>query len=59
MRFLCCHGRGTNSLILETQLAALRHELGDGHIYDFVEGTVPASLAPGQFLSSPNDDYIH
>ncbi|KAJ5703225.1 hypothetical protein N7488_010773 [Penicillium malachiteum] len=46
MRFLCCHGTGTNSKILETQLAALKHELGDGHTYDFAEGIVPSSLAP-------------
>ncbi|KAJ5721629.1 uncharacterized protein N7483_009563 [Penicillium malachiteum] len=46
MRFLCFHGRGTNNQILETQLAALRHELGDSHTYDFVEGILPASLAP-------------
>ncbi|KAJ5733816.1 hypothetical protein N7493_002602 [Penicillium malachiteum] len=46
MRFLCCHGMGTNTQILKTQLTALRNELGDSHTYDFVEGTIPSSLAP-------------
>ena len=28
--------------------AALRHELGDQHTYDFVEGSVPCPIAPGE-----------
>ncbi|KAL4970543.1 serine hydrolase FSH [Aspergillus stella-maris] len=41
MRFLCLHGIGSNSRILQQQTAALRYELGTQHTYDFVEGTVP------------------
>ncbi|KAI0173625.1 serine hydrolase FSH [Hypoxylon sp. FL1284] len=40
MRFLCLHGIGTSTNILEAQLAALRYRLGDGHEYEFVEGSV-------------------
>jgi len=84
MRFLCLHGRGTNSevesrLFLspfhqrsllpiqifgfqtsiwqfllrrdgdvpKTSLAALRYELGNHHVYEFVEGSVPCDPAPG------------
>ncbi|KAI9927188.1 hypothetical protein MW887_003572 [Aspergillus wentii] len=46
MHFLCLHGVGTNSKVLEMQTAALRYELGDGHTYDFVEGMFPYELAP-------------
>lgn len=46
MRFLCLHGSGTNSQVLETQIAALRYELEHYHVFDFVEGTVPTSIAP-------------
>ncbi|KAK4200775.1 serine hydrolase FSH [Triangularia verruculosa] len=46
MRFLCLHGLGTNSQIFETQTAAIRYDLGDKHIYDFVEGTIPCKMAP-------------
>ncbi|KAL3461785.1 serine hydrolase FSH [Aspergillus heterothallicus] len=38
MHFLCLHGTGTSSKILEMQTAAFRYELGDGHTYDFVQG---------------------
>ncbi|KAL2810108.1 serine hydrolase FSH [Aspergillus granulosus] len=41
MRFLCLHGIGSNSRILQQQTAALRYELGNQHSYDFVEGTIP------------------
>ncbi|KAB8212295.1 serine hydrolase-domain-containing protein [Aspergillus parasiticus] len=70
MRFLCFHGRGTNSQvstlrshdikhrinclgqqIMESQIAALRHELDNIHTYDYVEGTVPAPLAPGKSIT--------
>ncbi|KAI9148332.1 Esterase citA [Paramyrothecium foliicola] len=46
MRFLCLHGRGTNSKIFEMQTAAIRYELGGNHSYDFVEGSTPAELDP-------------
>ncbi|KAK4206792.1 serine hydrolase FSH [Rhypophila decipiens] len=46
MRFLCFHGRGTNAKIFEAQTAAIRYELGDGHEYEFVNGTTRAQLAP-------------
>ncbi|KAJ5747736.1 uncharacterized protein N7511_009432 [Penicillium nucicola] len=46
MRFLCLHGVGTNSKVLEIQTAPLRYEIGDGHTYDFVEGIFPYELAP-------------
>lgn len=31
-------------------LAAIRHELGPIHEYDFVEGTISSPLAPGRFI---------
>ncbi|KAH8690542.1 serine hydrolase FSH [Talaromyces proteolyticus] len=46
MRFLCLHGMGTNCQIMESQIATIRYELDNTHTYDFVEGTLPASLAP-------------
>ncbi|KAI9933705.1 hypothetical protein MW887_004776 [Aspergillus wentii] len=46
MRFLCLHGMGSNSRIFRQQTAALRYELGGGHSYDFVEGTVPWEADP-------------
>ncbi|EPS44441.1 hypothetical protein H072_1580 [Dactylellina haptotyla CBS 200.50] len=46
MRFLCLHGLGTNGKVLETQTAAIRAGLGDGHTYEFVDGTVPWPKAP-------------
>ncbi|KAL4784901.1 serine hydrolase FSH [Aspergillus varians] len=46
MHFLCLHGFGTNSKILEMQTAALRYELGDGHTYDYAEGIFTQELAP-------------
>ncbi|GIJ99436.1 hypothetical protein Aspvir_001568 [Aspergillus viridinutans] len=47
MRILCLHGAGINSRIFEMQTAAIRYELADGHVYDFVEGTIPWSMYPG------------
>ncbi|KAH8691693.1 serine hydrolase FSH [Phaeosphaeriaceae sp. PMI808] len=47
MRFLCLHGLGTSSQIFKTQTAALRYELGDDHIYEFVQGSVPWPMATG------------
>ncbi|KAJ5295646.1 hypothetical protein N7508_010467 [Penicillium antarcticum] len=35
------HGIGTNSETFKQQTAAIRYELGDGHTYDFVDGTLP------------------
>ncbi|KAL4917378.1 serine hydrolase FSH [Aspergillus aurantiobrunneus] len=46
MHFLCLHGVGTNSKILEMQTAALRYELGDGHTYDYAEGLFTTPIAP-------------
>ncbi|KAL4909665.1 hypothetical protein BDW74DRAFT_173160 [Aspergillus multicolor] len=46
MRFLCLHGIGSNSRILQQQTAAIRYELGSGHTYDFVEGTIPWDADP-------------
>ncbi|KAF2464425.1 uncharacterized protein BDR25DRAFT_242558 [Lindgomyces ingoldianus] len=46
MKFLCLHGTGTNSQVFEIQTAALRHELNGSHTYEFVEGTIPAEIAP-------------
>ncbi|KAK6527428.1 hypothetical protein TWF694_004417 [Orbilia ellipsospora] len=59
MHFLCLHGIGTNSKVFETQTAALRTELGGGHTYDFVEGTIPWKKAPelGSFFSD-DDEYF-
>ncbi|KAF2468468.1 uncharacterized protein BDR25DRAFT_344207 [Lindgomyces ingoldianus] len=45
MHFLCLHGIGTNSQVLEMQLTTLRYALGDDHTYDFVEGQVPWPMA--------------
>ncbi|BCS18427.1 uncharacterized protein APUU_11255S [Aspergillus puulaauensis] len=46
MRFLCLHGIGSNSRILQQQTAAIRYELGNRHSYDFVEGTLPWTPDP-------------
>ncbi|RDW89981.1 uncharacterized protein DSM5745_01756 [Aspergillus mulundensis] len=46
MRFLCLHGIGSNSRILQQQTAAIRYELGSAHTYDFVEGTIPWDADP-------------
>ncbi|KAF2811142.1 uncharacterized protein BDZ99DRAFT_562088 [Mytilinidion resinicola] len=46
MRFLCLHGLGTNSEIFSAQTVSLRYEMEEGHTFDFVEGTIPASPAP-------------
>ncbi|PLB55085.1 hypothetical protein P170DRAFT_32214 [Aspergillus steynii IBT 23096] len=56
MHFLCLHGVGSNSQILEAQTAALRYELGDGHTYDYAEGTVPCPVDPGLATYFPTDD---
>ncbi|KAF2106035.1 serine hydrolase FSH [Lophiotrema nucula] len=59
MRFLCLHGQGTSSQVLEVQLSAVQYQLGDGHTYEFVEGTVPESAAPEiQAVFSPDGQYF-
>ncbi|EFY92580.1 DUF341 domain protein [Metarhizium acridum CQMa 102] len=47
MRFLCLHGLGANSHVLETQFSAIRYEMDRHHTFHFVEGTelVPAAAA--------------
>ncbi|KAI0002770.1 serine hydrolase FSH [Xylariaceae sp. FL0662B] len=60
MRILCLHGNGTNSDILQLQIAPLRHELEDGHEYEFVEATLqaPASKAHGvEALATPDQSF--
>ncbi|KAF2014352.1 hypothetical protein BU24DRAFT_481795 [Aaosphaeria arxii CBS 175.79] len=47
MRFLCLHGGGTNNRVYELQLAAIRHELGTEHSFEYVEGTIPSTHAAG------------
>ncbi|KAL4801964.1 serine hydrolase FSH [Aspergillus unguis] len=56
MHFLCLHGTGTTSKILEIQTAALRYELGDGHTFDFAEGSFRISLDPELQEIAPNED---
>ncbi|PYH68554.1 uncharacterized protein BO88DRAFT_366789 [Aspergillus vadensis CBS 113365] len=59
MRILCLHGAGTNSRIFEIQTAAIRYELGDNHIYDFVEGTVPSKMQPGIDAVALKDEPVY
>ncbi|KAI0383338.1 serine hydrolase FSH [Hypomontagnella monticulosa] len=47
MKFLCLHGNGTNSHVMQLQTAPLRHELEDGHDYEFVEGAIEIPMAEG------------
>ncbi|KAJ5511533.1 Serine hydrolase FSH [Penicillium expansum] len=56
MHFLCLHGRGTNSEIFKRQTAALRHELGNSHSYEFVDGTFPSALNEDLRDLLPPDD---
>ena len=44
---------------MTSRKAALRYELGDSHTYEFVEGTIPTSMAP-EFASvaSPSDEFF-
>ncbi|KAF2643546.1 hypothetical protein P280DRAFT_422540 [Massarina eburnea CBS 473.64] len=59
MHFLCLHGKGTNTRILEVQLRTVQYQLGDGHTYEFVEGTVPEQPAPEiQTLFPSSDKYF-
>ncbi|KAI0436486.1 serine hydrolase FSH [Xylaria telfairii] len=58
MHFLCLHGVGTNSKILELQTLAIRHALGPGHKYDFVEGGFDHPMEPSiASIVSPSDTF--
>ncbi|KAF1974064.1 hypothetical protein BU23DRAFT_462841 [Bimuria novae-zelandiae CBS 107.79] len=59
MRFLCLHGKGTNSQVFEIQLAALRHRLGSEHVYEFLDASFECEPAPGtEIYASPNDTFL-
>ncbi|KAG8162667.1 hypothetical protein KVR01_007145 [Diaporthe batatas] len=47
MRFLCLHGIGTSSEILEAQLSSIRFHLDNSHEFEFVEGQFVWPPAPG------------
>ncbi|KAF7133671.1 hypothetical protein CNMCM5793_004969 [Aspergillus hiratsukae] len=55
MHFLCLHGRGTNSDIFESQLAALRSRISPEHTFDFIDAEFDCPPAPGisDFYPSP------
>ncbi|CAF9910322.1 hypothetical protein IMSHALPRED_009155 [Imshaugia aleurites] len=58
MHFLCLHGLGTNSQILELQTAAIRYALGPSHTYTFIEGSLPYTMEPSIApLVSPGDSF--
>ncbi|KAI1371683.1 serine hydrolase FSH [Hypoxylon crocopeplum] len=58
MKFLCLHGNGTNCNIMKIQTAPLRHDLEDGHEYEFVEATLQAQMSEGvEALSSADDAF--
>ncbi|KAI0190607.1 DUF341 domain protein [Astrocystis sublimbata] len=59
MHFLCLHGVGTNSKILELQTLAIRHALGPEHTYDFVEGGVDYPMEPTIAPLVSADDTFH
>lgn len=46
MKFLCLHGMGTNSRILESQIAGICARL-EGHDFVFVDGQVECDAADG------------
>ncbi|KAG8157921.1 hypothetical protein KVR01_012193 [Diaporthe batatas] len=59
MRFLCLHGMGTNSRIFEMQTAAIRHGLGTTHTFEYIDGAVPAQMAPGVgSVAGANEEYL-
>jgi hypothetical protein len=80
MRFLCLHGKGSNSRILEKQLStvlfclkwnppsyssdlillvgAVQYQLGNGHQFEFVEGTVEDKPALGVHRESIQDTRV-
>ncbi|RYP57266.1 hypothetical protein DL769_009592 [Monosporascus sp. CRB-8-3] len=45
MKFLCLHGNGSNSIVMQQQTAGLRHELEGEHEYEFVEATAAGPMA--------------
>ncbi|KAF2491842.1 hypothetical protein BU16DRAFT_565538 [Lophium mytilinum] len=47
MRFLCLHGRGTNSDIFESQLAPLFSRVSPHHTFDFVDAPFDCVAAHG------------
>ncbi|KIW12712.1 hypothetical protein PV08_09990 [Exophiala spinifera] len=47
MKFLCLHGRGTNSDIFEAQLGPLISQLSSQHTFDFVDAPSESAAAPG------------
>ena len=51
MRFLCLHGHGTNSQILEAQLDPLRAYLPGDWEFDFLDGEVKCEPSPGESTS--------
>lgn len=51
MRFLCLHGMGTNSRILEAQIAGICARL-EGHDFVFVDGEVECDAADGMSMIS-------
>ncbi|PVH96912.1 hypothetical protein DM02DRAFT_730921 [Periconia macrospinosa] len=58
MRFLCLHGNGTNSSVLNVQTAVLRHELEDEHTYEFVEATLEAPMSEGvETMTAPGHSF--
>ncbi|KAF2804407.1 uncharacterized protein BDZ99DRAFT_398015 [Mytilinidion resinicola] len=59
MRFLCLHGMGTGSKarIMMYGIAAIRHELGDDHTYEFVQGTQEWPMAPVSNANVPHYAY--
>lgn len=46
MRFLCLHGMGTSSRILESQIAGICAQL-EGHDFVFADGEVKCDAADG------------
>ena len=50
MRFLCLHGHGTNSQILEAQLEPLRASLPSDWEFLFLDGEVETIPAPGRLF---------
>ncbi|KAI5917480.1 serine hydrolase FSH [Camillea tinctor] len=56
MRFLCLHGMGTNGKIFGMQTAAIRYGLGSQHTYEFIDGPLPAPMAPGiEAIAEPDE----
>lgn len=47
MRFLCLHGHGTNSAILEAQLDPIRGQLPSNWEFEFLDGEMDATPATG------------